>query len=193
MYSLDPPPLFSPSHVRYSHPNLANFSSGFLSLPILANSLPISLFSQVSHITIVNKTTARVYMRARGAAASENQVFFFRPPTHFSHMSHPTFPISQNLILFSERVTQTNSFFPYVAHPFPPHLTIEFSFFAFSSHPSRSLWATLARSKSSWSRRSPSWVLRRGTTCQSRTSPRARSAAPSSQSLPRSSSSASGY
>tara|TARA_B100000513_G_scaffold55569_1_gene21199 strand:- start:103 stop:423 length:321 start_codon:yes stop_codon:yes gene_type:complete len=25
---------------------------------------------------------------------------FFRPPTHFSHMSHPTFPISHILILF---------------------------------------------------------------------------------------------
>ena len=47
MYSLDSPRFFSPSHVRNSQlgPNLANFSSGFLSFPILANSLPISLFS----------------------------------------------------------------------------------------------------------------------------------------------------
>ena len=26
--------------------------------------------------------------------------FVFRPPTHFSHVSHPTFPISHILILF---------------------------------------------------------------------------------------------
>ena len=28
---------------------------------------------------------------------------FFRPPTHFSHMSHPTFPISHLLFLFLPR------------------------------------------------------------------------------------------
>ena len=44
----------------------------------------------------------------RGAAAhglykggiSDPKVFFFRPPTHFSHMSPPTFPISHTAIWF---------------------------------------------------------------------------------------------
>ena len=33
-------------------------------------------------------------------AAVCREVFVFRPPTHFSHMSHPTFPISHRLFLF---------------------------------------------------------------------------------------------
>ena len=31
------------------------------------------------------------------------KVFVFRPPTHFSHMPHPTFPISHLLFLFLRR------------------------------------------------------------------------------------------
>jgi len=36
---------------------------------------------------------------AVSASTSYNKVISFRPPTHFSHMSHPTFPRSQILIL----------------------------------------------------------------------------------------------
>ena len=49
--------------------------------------------------------------------------FEFRPPTHFSHMSHPTFPRSH--ILFSQRwlVEHPNSFFSFrPPNPFLPYV-----------------------------------------------------------------------
>ena len=36
-------------------------------------------------------------------------IFEFRPPTHFSHMSHPTFPISHLLFLFFKVSSHTLS------------------------------------------------------------------------------------
>ena len=40
----------------------------------------------------------------KAAPTNVSKVLLFRPPTHFSHMSHPTFPISHILILFLKGV-----------------------------------------------------------------------------------------
>ena len=54
-------------------------------------------FGEIGHVTVGTGTAREVHL---------TKVWFFRPPTHFSHTSHPTFPhISPfNLVFFS---TQT--------------------------------------------------------------------------------------
>ena len=44
-------------------------------------------------------------------------VFVFAHPTHFSHMSHPTFPISHNLIFFSGFLFRPPTHFSHMSHP----------------------------------------------------------------------------
>ena len=62
-------------------------------------------------------------VNARWAAKT---IKVFRPPTHFSHMSRPTFPISHLLICFFEFRPPTH--FSHMSHPTFPisHLLISF-------------------------------------------------------------------
>ena len=57
----------------------------------------------------ISTSGERAHIKALYAKeVSVSAAILFRPPTHFSHMSHPTFPMSHILILFSgERERRT--------------------------------------------------------------------------------------
>ena len=65
--------------------------------PILSSSSSPSIGCQARGARGTLRRCAR--RRLGRLSAPSRRSFFFRPPTHFSHMSHPTFPISQILIL----------------------------------------------------------------------------------------------
>ena len=81
------------------------------------------------------------------------QVFVFRPPTHFSHMSHPTFPISHSFICFFEFRPPTH--FSHMSHPTFSHISPVI--LVFLSRPIRTACSCSAGTASSGGR----WCARR--------------------------------